>query len=85
MDITNGKTEAVLGKKEIPKEYSGNEEKAKKSKKKFLRSRKELRELLDRKKKEKRAEEKAELKNIKNETEVWKVINKRKERRAGAE
>ena len=49
--------------------------------KKYLEKRKEFRELLKKKQKEKREEEEEELKKLKKEADVWKCINRKRDKK----
>ena len=53
----------------------------KETEKKYLEKKKEFRELLEKKQKEKREEEEQELKKLKREADVWKYINRKRNKK----
>lgn len=55
--------------------------KGKGTREKFLEERKKLREYLESKRRKKRGEEKKELRDLKNEAEVWKYMNKKRRKK----
>lgn len=55
--------------------------KGKIGRKKYIENKKSLRELMEEKRKKKRKEEEKELRMLRNETEMWKFINKKRSKR----
>lgn len=51
----------------------------------FMEGRRDFRELLERRRKDKRAEEEEELRNLRNEKEIWRFINRRRKKKEWTE